>query len=474
MKDEILTYLTERVGVAVGAGYYARIDEWLAWWRGTFRSFHCYYENGAGGYPIRRELYRLNMAKKICEDWASVLMNERTTLSSPHDATNQWLTCHMDDGFLRGANRLVEKAFATGTGACLIRLDGAELDAYGYLKPTLGGEKPRIIFDFVDASHIIPITVRGGEITEAAFVSEVRDRGEEFIYLEIHTLEKDGYRIRNEMFRITGGDFEKIENACGVASDIRTGSRTPFFAILTPNLINHIDEGSGMGISVFADATDCLKGVDLAFNNFCRDIRLGGKKVFINQSLICRDEDGNVYTPDDVAQQLFVTIGDSDFAERPMITEHNPELRSGDNADAVQSQLDYLSFRCGLGTHHYQFRPFRGEAKITATQFMGERQDLRQNAAKHSLNLNLFLRRVAECLIHLGQTIYGLPLSDDLPDIRFEDSYFTDTDSERSRDLHEVELGVMTVEEFREKWYGKFSGKADTALPANQERRFTT
>ncbi|MBE6598946.1 MAG: hypothetical protein E7638_05840 [Ruminococcaceae bacterium] len=457
MKEEILNYLTERVGTAIAPGYYAEIDRWLSWWRGINRSFHCYFENGVGGYPIRRELYRMNMAKKICEDWAAVLMNEETKLTSEHEPTRQWLGENMNGSFFRSVNRLVEKTFASGTGACLIRLDGAELDANGYLCSASGRYAPRITYDFVDASHIIPITVRGGEITEAAFVSEVRDRGEELIYLEIHTLERDGYRIRNEMFRVVGSELERVENGCGVARDIRTGSPVPFFSILTPNLINHIDEGCGMGISVFADAIDCLKGVDLAFNNFCRDIRLGGKKVFINQSLICRDEEGNVYTPDDVAQQLFVTIGDTDLAEHPMITEHNPELRSEDNADAVQCQLDYLSFRCGLGTHHYQFRPFRGEAKITATQYMGERQDLRRNAEKHSLNLRTFLHKIAECTVWIGRELCGLPLLSDSAEIRFDDSYFTDSDSERSRDLSEVELGVMTVDEFRMKWYGKKS-----------------
>jgi len=460
MREEILNYLAERVGTAVHAGYYAKIDEWLSWWRGTNRSFHYYWENGAGGYPIRRELYRMNMAKKICEDWASVLMNDRTYLTAEQELTRQWIGKILDGNFLRGVNRLVEKTFASGTGACLIRLENAELDEEGRLLPAQKGSLPGITFDFVDASHIIPITVRRGEITEAAFVSEVRDRGEALIYLEIHTLEADGYRIRNVLFRESGqGELEEVKGRHSVASDILTGSPVPFFSILTPNLINHLDEGNGMGISVFADAVDCLKGVDLAFNNFCRDIRLGGKKVFINQSLICRDAEGNVYTPDDVAQQLFVTIGDTDLADHPMITEHNPELRSADNADAVQSQLDYLSFRCGLGTHHYQFRSVQGAVKLTATQYMGERQDMRQNAAKHSLNLAAFLMRIAVCVIRLGRDIGGLGLSEEGVGVRFDDSYFTDTESERSRDLHEVELGVMTAEEFRLKWYGNAAGK---------------
>lgn len=454
MKEEILNILAERVGTAVGIGYYAGIDEWLAWWRGTNRSFHYYWENGVGGYPIRRELYRMNMAKKVCEDWAAILMNERTTVTAGHELTQQWLDMHLNDTFFRGVNRLVEKAFASGTGACLIRLNHAELDENGRICPAAYGSVPEISFDFVDASHIIPITVKGGEIVEAAFVSEVRVRGEELIYLEIHTLEADGYRIRNELYRMNQGSLDAVNGGGDMAADIRTGSRIPFFSILTPNIINHIDDGCGMGVSVFADAIDCLKGVDLAFNNFCRDIKLGGKKVFINQSLICRDGDGNVYTPDDVAQQLFVTIGDTDLAENPMITEHNPDLRSEENAEAVQSQLNYLAFRCGLGIQHYHFRSFQGAAKLTATQYMGEKQDMRQNAAKHCQNLNVFLRRIAECVIRLGCEVYGLNLDGSGLSVCFDDSYFTDRESDRSRDLHEVELGVMTVAEFREKWYG--------------------
>ena len=34
----------------------------------------------------------------------------------------------------------------------------------------------------------------------------------------------------------------------------------------------------------------------------------------------------------------------------------------------------------------------------------------------------------------------------------FDDSYFADSDTERTADLNEVAAGVMTVEEFRSKW----------------------
>jgi A118 family predicted phage portal protein len=244
----------------------------------------------------------------------------------------------------------------------------------------------------------------------------------------------------------------KSEQA-GCADVIRTGSSVPLFSILTPNIQNSIDPVSGLGMSVFADAIDCLKGVDLAFNNFCRDIKLGGKKVFINQSLINRDDSGNVFTPDDVAQQLFVTIGDGDFAENPMITEHNPALRCAENAEAVQSQLSYLSFRCGLGTHHYTFSENMGRSKLTATQYMGERQDMRQNAAKHQKNAKKFLCGVVRALLFVGSDVLGADIDKNASiSVGFDDTYFADTDSIRRRDLEELEAGVITAEEYRRKW----------------------
>ena len=62
--EEILSIIAERYGAnAANTAYYSKIDEWESWWKGYNRSFHEFTENGAGGRLIRRELYRMNMAK---------------------------------------------------------------------------------------------------------------------------------------------------------------------------------------------------------------------------------------------------------------------------------------------------------------------------------------------------------------------------------------------------------------------------
>jgi len=38
--------------------------------------------------------------------------------------------------------------------------------------------------------------------------------------------------------------------------------------------------------------------------------------------------------------------------------------------------------------------------------------------------------------------------------ITYDDSYFIDSESERARDLREVEAGLMEPEQFRRRWYG--------------------
>lgn len=110
-----------------------------------------------------------------------------------------------------------------------------------------------------------------------------------------------------------------------------TGTDIPLFAIVRPNIVNNIADGHGLGCSIYANAIDNLKGVDLAFNNFCRDLKLGGKKVFLNQTLTQQDASGRTITPDDVAQQLFLQMGDSDLDQEKLIHEFNPDLRTEAN-----------------------------------------------------------------------------------------------------------------------------------------------
>lgn len=469
----IIEWINQNRGYSIDPRYYGHIAEWVDWWRGYYKPFHSYRQINPDGSIRERKLYTLRMAKKVCRDWASILLNEKTQITIADKKSAAYLLGNTDgDGgefgrlrFWDNGNRLIEKAFYSGTGAFALKARNMAIEGDGAIIPD---EQASITIDYLDAQHIIPLSVQKGNVTEVAFVSDEIRRGEQYIYLELHEREEDAtYCITNLYFRVKDGRLELAPLPTGIASVWHTGSPYPLFALVSPNEVNNISCNNGLGMSVFADAVDELQGVDLAFNNFCRDFYLGGKKVFYNQSLVhrTRDRAGNLVdvAPDDVAQQLFMQMGDGDLDDASkLVHEFNPSLRVGENRDGVQAMLDYLSFKVGLGTKHYQFN---ASSVVTATQYAGDKQELIQNAAKHYIPVEAALKSVVRAALWIGRNVIGLPVDPDTNiTVQFEDSYIIDKESERLRDQQEVRDGLMQKWEYRVKWYGEDEATAKATL----------
>jgi len=75
MQEDLLQLIAQNYGCAAAHGMYGRIRGWADWWRGNVDGFHTYMENASFGSPVRRRMYSLHMAKKICEDWAALLQD---------------------------------------------------------------------------------------------------------------------------------------------------------------------------------------------------------------------------------------------------------------------------------------------------------------------------------------------------------------------------------------------------------------
>lgn len=454
--QQIIDILNKDFGYEINSSFYTHISEWADWWRGYHKDFHLFHEKN-NGKRIDRKLYSLKMAKKICEDWASILLNEKTLINVDDEKTQRFLTGDdTSNGFLQrinfwvNANRLVEKAFYSGTGAIVVTPQNM-LIKNGNI---IADELAKISIDYISAEGIIPISIDNGNITEAAFVSEKTIKSKCYAYVQIITQASGKYNIENRMYLIEQSMLKSVELPNGVLSSYTLETDIPPFVIIEPNIENHFDHSQGMGMSVYADAIDCLMGVDLAYNNFCRDFKLGGKKVFISKSMLQIDENGTTVTPDDVAQQLFeVTEDDLQENGQTLIKEYNPQLRVAENTDGIQKQLDYLSFKTGLGTKHYQFN---GGNIVTATQYMGDKQELVQNAAKHYIIIE---NAIITLVKHILWAVKNICNADVNPDcnvtVQFDDSYVIDKESERLRDMQEVNAGIMQKWEYRQKWYGE-------------------
>ena len=466
-------YLNKKHNAKVSSTYYdEHIKLWRLWWEGYVKDVHSYRELGADKKPRERKLYRLNMAKRVCEDWAALLLNEETTLTLEHKASSVFLQGEDGTGgalgannFWNEANELLEKAFAYGTGAFVARAENARIDSKGNVIPdancTVG-------IEYVDAMHIIPLSVNKSQITECAFVSTYTKRGKECCYIETHLKDKKGnYVITNECFLIEGQSLKKDVLPEGVAETINTNSPLKWFAIFSPNLTNHIRDNNGLGVSVYATATDALAAADIAFNNFVKDFKLGGKKVFYNQAMLQTNAKGDTITPDDVAQQLFQMIGDGvDFDAKALVQEFNPSLRVTENKDGVQFALDNISFKCGMGAHRYQFN---SSGVKTATEYNGERQELVQHANRHMIAIKSALQTLCRAILYIGKTFCNADTDAETSiTVSFEDGFILDAQAEREAFRQDIRDGLREAWEYRVKFFGETQEEAKAILAGMQ------
>lgn len=424
--------------------WYARIDLWQQWYSGKVRSVHSYRQfNGKKHVP--RERKSLGMAKSIAEDWANLSLNEKVDITIKKKTAEKRINQVLQRNHFRmRANQLVELTFALGTGA--------------FVEYTGGGET-RI--DYIRAGMIYPLSIDNGKITECAFASERTVKGEKQVYLNMHILENGQYVLENHLFRRQGSMITEIDLPEGVEPRVATGSTTPHFQIIKPNIVNNVDLNCPMGISVYANALDQLESVDLIFDSYCNEFRLGKKRITVPISMtqMQMEEDGTVTPTFDDADVEFYAVPAATSAGvgENKIVEHNMEIRSEAHSTGIQDALNMLSYKCGLGKDRYNFKD--GQVK-TATEVISEKSDLFQNLKKHEILLNDALVGTVQAIAELE----GISSDVDVA-INFDDSIIEDTGAEKMRFMQEISSGVRQKYEYRMKFFGEdeATAKAMTA-----------
>lgn len=439
---DFVEYLNKSKKLHVDASYYSHIGTWKQWWEGYVEDIHKVKEMGSDNVVRARRLATLKMPKHACEDWATLLLNDKTMISIDDKNSAMWLLGNDDQtgGILRdiafwpNANSLVELAFRSGTGAFVMSIEGLKISAEGVPQVSANA---KLCMDYIPAECILPLTVRHGKVIDCAFASEVFIDGKSCIYLQTHRLTDKGYQITNEYFvsNTSNSESAKYEPAAlpkGMLASFNTGGTVSWFSLFSPAECKNISGGPGLGMAVFSEAVDAARLVDLAFDNYSQDIYLGGKKVFYNKRLTKSYIDGDgkerFATPDAIRQQQFFSLpGEDNPDAAAQWHEYNPDLRVEANSQAVQDALDYFSFKCGLGTHHYQFQA--GNI-ATATQYTGDRQDMVQHANRHQINIEDALIRIVRAMLWAGKTIMGAAVDPDTNiKVVFDDSYVIDTES---------------------------------------------
>lgn len=410
--------------------FYSQIDLWQKWYRGYVPSFHDYRQYN-GRKKIRRTRKSLGMAKTVAEDWANLALNEKVGIALKKKSAEKrvWSVLDANQFRVRG-NQLLEQAFALGTGAFVERKEGDEVK-----------------IDYIRAGMVYPLAWDNGRITQCAFGSERTVKQEKQVYLNIHTLANGHYVIENHLFRRNGTALAEIALPDDVKERVETKSPTPLFQIIRPNIANNFAPDCPLGISVYANALDQLEGLDLVYDSYCNEFRLGKKRITVPVTMarMAMEEDGSVTPVFDDNDTEFYAIPSVDQGENK-IEEHNMELRYEAHEAGVQTALNLLSFKCGMGRDRYNFKD--GEVK-TATEVVSEKSDLFQSLKKHELLLEGALIGMAQAVAEL------LGLGEQEVTVNFDDSIIEDTGAEKLRFLQEIRDGVRQKWEYRVRFFGE-------------------
>lgn len=421
----IQQYLQDKGYNTVSDDTFSHIDEWLEWYQGEVEKFHKYKVfNGIKMTECTR--LSLGMAKKICEDWANLVLSEKVAIKAgDYDSRLQEIL--KLNNFRVRSNQLIELAFALGTGAFVEYLAG-----------------DTIIIDYVRADMIYPLSWDNGDITECAFGSYRVQDGEDVIYLQIHRFgDPDAdvpenpkeYYIENRLVDAESG--EDLEFSEDILPIVPTHSMRPLFQIITPNIQNNIDLDSPMGISVYANSLSQLKGCDLVYDSYMNEFILGKKRILVPVSMakIQMAADGTAAPVFDPNDTIYYAMPGDNKDESLKLTENNMEIRAADHELGIQRSLDLLSLKCGMGTGRYQFS---SSGVKTATEVISDKSDLYQNLKKNELPMESAIIGMVEAVAFLDGAGSVTVTVD------FDDSIIEDSNTTIDRNLKLVQGGLRS------------------------------
>lgn len=253
-----IEYLNKTKRLQIDASYYAKIEKWRQWWQGYVPSVHnikITREDGRTQAPAGRSL---RMPKRVCEDWANLLLNDKTTFQIGDAATAAYLLGSDEQQTRRSfaaAAFLGERQQAGGESLLVRhRRFRAERGGHqGHRRPA--GSRPGMPASYWTTTRhpaSCPSAWSGGIVTEAAFVSECLIDGRPCAYLQTHTVRDGGYTITNEWFEIGQGQdgapvFTPRKAPVGTVTELQPEGSPPWFSLFSPAAEKNIDGGTGSG-----------------------------------------------------------------------------------------------------------------------------------------------------------------------------------------------------------------------------------
>lgn len=354
----------------------------------------------------QRKLFRTNIAKAICAELAGLIWDEQAEIHvSQNGADSEVLHDFVmdalkDNAFFEKMQEHIEQSAALGGGALKAYVTG-DYNENGIIKGT-----ERICLDYCMADQFVPTSWDNAKVDEAVFVSRKAKAGAYYTKLEWHEWDGDTYIIRNELFRsdnqdILGFRYPLNEIYPELLPEVTiNGLGKSLFAYYRTPIANNVDDNSPLGISIYGNAMDTLHALDIAFDSFVREFRLGKKKIIVPASAVSTVVDpatGEIrrfFDPNDEAYEALPL--DGEIAPKEVVT----ELRVEEHVSAMNALLSVLCLQTGLSAGTFTFDLHSGIK--TATEVISEDSKTYKTIRSFQNQIRPAVERTVDNILQLG------------------------------------------------------------------------
>ena len=402
------------------------------------------YENRSP-WVNNKDVYSANLAPAIASEIARLV-----TLELKAEVTGGLAAGYLDEQYqrkvLKDLRRYVEYGCAKGG---LV------------MKPYI--TQQGIEVQFVQADCFFPLAFdSSGRITQCVFTEQFRKGQKIYTRLEVHTLQGGQVHITNRAFVATN-DYS-LGSEVAVDSIDRWSELVPelslegadrlLFGYFKVPLANADDSDSPLGVSVYSRAIGLIKEADRRYSNICWEYEGTQLAVHIASSLLKYNKDRDKFEYPGGSERTYRVLEYNTGAEdKPFIDTFSPGIRDTALFNGFNNQLKLVEFNCNLA---YGTLSDPQSVDKTATEIKASRQ----RSYVMVSDTQMALQDALEDLVYamgFWAALYGLvPAGSDYEvSSDWDDSVIVDAELERQTDRADVAMGVMSLAEYRAKWYGE-------------------
>lgn len=419
--------------------YYYGIFVWKALYRGLYKDWHIVPVVAVGAKPEQtRQMFRLNTAKAVSAELASLVWGEEAQFSV---STNGWVEQRNEDGVVTNPDplaafvedvlrrnafgeklqELVEQGLALGGSAIKV---WAEPERRGAADED-GGEPARVIrLGYVMADQFVPLAWDNARVTEGVFISRRARTGWYYTRLEWHRWNGETYVITNELYKsemqrgaLAGQNQDILGIRCptaelqemfpGLEPETVVPVEESLFSYFRTPIANNIDDNSPLGVSIYANALETLHALDICYDSFVTEFRLGKKKIIVPARylrMVTDPQTGRQVRYFDPNDETYVGVADDDGTAG--VHDISVELRVEEHVAALNALLSILCLQIGFSANTFSFDEHQGGIK-TATEVVSENSKTYKTVRTVQNQLMPMLEHMVQNIIDVA-ILYGM------------------------------------------------------------------